>query len=134
MSILGRLFPNPHAKDALIYLDSLDRLMAPQIAWSGMKARVRSFLAAQQRAVRRAVVVEGMAIPEVVLNAITTETTRDLINGRDHIYRGVLSDVGKSKRAIYDGAVSKLVRSGFLTEDEARTGRAALDSDLARVG
>jgi hypothetical protein len=134
MSIFGRLFPSSHVLDALTYLDGLEGKMGEQLAWASAKARARKFLMGHQKAIRSAVVLDRLAIQELVLNVITSEMVRDLASGQDHVYRGRLSMVGASKRAIYEAALAELVKAGYVSEDDANEGRAELASDLALVG
>ncbi len=137
MSFLGRIFPNPHVRDALVYLDSLDAIMEGDTGsawWPAAKRRVRDSIAANGRSIRSAVVVDGLLVRQIVLNIVMSQMADDLAMGGDHVHRGLLGMRGKSKSVIFGKALGELVRGGFLTEDEATEARAALRADIAGAG
>lgn len=134
MSILGRLFPNSHVRDALLYLNSLDGVMDGAAYWSQAKARVRAILLRHGAMIRSTVVVEGLTVRHIVLNLITSQMADDLGQGGDHIHRGKLGRRGVAKMVVFERALAELVTGGHISEDEATDTRVALRADIAGAG
>lgn len=108
--------------------------MSDLTAWPAAKARVRAFILRNQAAVRTAVVVDASPIKELVLNVVTSEVTADLTSGQDHVHRGRRSMSGQAKLQVYQRALGELRDLGFITEEDAEAGQAALRKDIAGAG
>ena len=135
MSILSRLLRPKEVSDVMFALDSLDgTALAETMCFETVKAEAKKAITANSNVVRTRILVDGQKPLEVALNLLINLAARDLTNGEDHTYRGVLGIRGKAKRALFAQAQTMMIERGFITQQDADYGRDRLTQEISEVG
>jgi len=77
---------------------------------------------------------DGWQPTDLALLLLTRASSLALSSGHYHIYRGVLGGEGHGYLTIFRRSVKELVRSGFITPQEAEADIADLTKDITEVG
>ena len=77
---------------------------------------------------------DGWQPTDLALLLLTRASSLALSSGHYHIYRGVLGGEGHGYLTIFRRSVKELVRSGFITPQEAEADISDLTKDIKEVG
>jgi hypothetical protein len=137
MGIFNWLFRSKQVKDMLRALDELRPLFdssGPRIAFNGIMQRLRAYIIEHPQEIRENLVRHGHQPRISCLVAMVRITRDDLASGHDHIYRGILSMVGESKKSIFEIAMQELEKATVCTAEVRRLRSQELEDAIAEVG
>jgi hypothetical protein len=134
MKLLHWLIRPKQIKETLKTLEGLEPLFAGNFAFDAIKTRARSEIIQNPERVITSICTDGLAPREVCLIIVLNLVIDDLWRGRDHIYRGVLSNIGMDKKRLHLVALRELEKIGNCTPEDARQMRQELEEAIKGVG
>jgi hypothetical protein len=114
-------------------LDELHPLFDHSLAFDGVRKRLRAYIINNPKEMS-ALRAKGQQPRLSCLSAIVKITHDDLVSGRYHIYRGVLSLTGQSKQGIFATAMNELEKAGICSAEGRRSQMRELEEGIREAG
>lgn len=134
------MFKNPReVRDSLNALTSLRPKFESEGLWGSLATNnifidVRSMIVREKEKTVYSVSVNKWNPSDLALLLISKSSSNALLCGRYHIYRGALADEGYQYMRIFRKSIGELVKSGFITEEEAKADLVQIRENIKDVG
>ena len=116
--MFGRFFEPAQIKDCRFALAVFGERLRDEVAWEEIARKVEGSIVREKQQIRSRMVMSGDLAKHVVGDMIAITCLNDIELGCDHIYRGVLSMHGQSKRNIFAAVVTEQFSDGWISPQE----------------
>lgn len=135
MGLWSQLFRPGAVKDVLFALDALDETtLSRNLAYADIKDRARKLIIVNPKLVKYARIADNKTPLELAITSLVTLCGNDLKSGHYHVYRGILSQYGRLKKALFMELQDLLLEKGLIEDEDHAYAETVIEAQIREAG